>query len=374
MRVRATADLYQDVSGRMIERVRSMAPRLACLRMAITLGLTLVFSVVLWMSAHRASGEDVAPEGSVASPAGGVVGNESRSRLALAEAKADLAGHPPNRDAARAAFGRATSADDDPSAVAEAYFRLGVLEEEDGAFARALEDQRACMAKGAPGNFGRSARLRIGWISARSEGDFAPLERLQRVRRDPALPNDPAAIESLATDAESFPPGRVRAEARMFVAEAWLDRMKRRVDAIGELRKVADDRSSDSMDAAVAHRRLAEALLAEGRLDDAASEVESHPLDPMLGAQVHRLLRRRTLQRVAVAELALCCGLAAVVLAWKRARRGRDAWLSVRRALRGFAPVALAGGLALLCCVSVIAVAFVLLDATNAKYLETFGL
>ena len=67
--------------------------------------------------------------------------------LDLLEAKAALGASPADRDVARTAFAEAIAADDDPMAVAEAHFRLGVLEEEDGAFGRALADQNACRAK-----------------------------------------------------------------------------------------------------------------------------------------------------------------------------------------------------------------------------------
>jgi hypothetical protein len=287
-------------------------PRLVAVRLALLL-TTAVIAFVLRAGAdeHGVGALDGSTDAVVAA-----------SGEALAEAKAALATNPQDRAAARGALERATSAGDEPLAVAEAYFRLGVLEEEDGAFVRALADQRACTTKGAGTSFARSARLRIGWISARSEGDFAPLARLQRVRRDPVLLYDPAAIESLATDAEAFPPGRVRAEARMFVAGAWLHRMNRKEDAIGEMRKVVDDASSDSTDASLAHRRLVETFLADRRLDDAEREVKDHPFDPKLGAEVGELIRHRTLRRAAFfvvpfALLALVAGVA-------RARR-RDA-------------------------------------------------
>jgi tetratricopeptide (TPR) repeat protein len=291
----------------------------------------------------------------------------------LGEAKAALATTTPNRVAARAALERAIAADDDAATLAEAYFRLGALDEEDGAFEIALERQRACIARG-PSNFARSARLRIGWIEARSEGDFAPLARLQRVRRDPTLLNDAVAIESLATDAEAFPPGRVRAEARMFVAGAWMNRMNRREDAIAELHKVGDDPSSDSMDSTIAHRHLLEALLADGRLEEAESEARSHPIDPQLGLEVRRLVRRRLLRWAARVELVAFIGVAIVGLARARSQRGRNYVQKANTALHGLLPMALAASLALLCWMSVVSAAFVWLDVTHARYLESVGL
>jgi hypothetical protein len=223
-------------------------------------------------------------------------------------------GGTPGRDSTREALEHAITVDEDPVAVAEAYFRLGALEEGDGAFERALIDFRACIAGAPTSGFARSARNRIAWIAARSEGEFAPLARLQRVRRDPELAGEPAAIESLAAEAEDFPPGRVRAEARMFVAEAWLARASKRVAVTALLRKVADDPSSDSMDATFARRHLVEVLLADGRLDEAADEVRTHHLEPRVVAEVRRLTRRRTLRRLAMAGLFAIGALAIVAL------------------------------------------------------------
>ncbi|HSY22435.1 MAG TPA: hypothetical protein VK841_09990 [Polyangiaceae bacterium] len=243
----------------------------------------------------------------------------------LLEAKAALRASPADRDVARTAFEAAIVADDDPMAVAEAYFRLGVLEEEDGAFGRALADQNACRAKAPTSNWGRSARLRIGWIASRSEGDFAPLARLQRARRNPAILGDPGALASLAHDAETFPPGRVRAEARMFVAESWLLVMNRRHDALEELRKVEDDPSSDSTDAVLAHGRLVDAFLTEGWLDEAEREIHSRPTDPSLTDRFQRLVFRRALRRAAIVGLSVLIAFAAIAAARAIRLRSSDA-------------------------------------------------
>jgi hypothetical protein len=310
-----------------------------------------------------------AGEGVTVSDGGAPLG--AQSQRAVDEGNAALADHPPRRGDARAAFERATVAADDRVAVGEAYFRMGVLDEEDGAFARALADQRECMAKAPGTNWARSARLRVGWIAARSEGDFLPLARLQRVRRDPGLADEPAALDALAVEAEAFPPGRVRAEARVFVAEAWLTRADKHEDAMAELAKVARDPSSDSIDAALAHRRILDAFLADGRLDEAASEVSRSHFDPKVVAEVDRLVRRRALRRVATAEL-LAAVAAAVVVVARLGRRGRRE-RSMRALLRGSSRLALAGVVSL-GAVSVVALAFVVLDAVCSKEVGVFGL
>jgi tetratricopeptide (TPR) repeat protein len=349
----------------------------------------------------------------------------SQARAAVDAANAALTTEPPKLDAARADFERAIAANDDPDAVAEAYFGLGRLDEAQGAFARALSDDRAAMAAAPDTRWAIRAADRVEWLRARSEGGFAPLARLERVRRDPALSEDPAAIDALAKDAESFPPGLVRVEARMLVAEAWLGRMRRPDDAVGELRKVTADPRADPLTVRLAERELVDALAGAGHIDEAVAEAHAHAarLDPRFLRQVDRLLRRRAVRRVSVVVMAAFVTLATAALA--RARR-RRALIGAWQALRSIGLVAalfvvfLAGaggvlassyesgnatpfvalaaavlplvlvarawgavgsearaariGRALLCGASVVATAFLLLDMVNPTYLEGFGL
>jgi len=350
---------------------------------------------------------------------------DSRARAAVDEANAALSVDPPKVDAARADFQRATAANDDAEAVAEAYFGLGRIDEAQGAFANALADDRAAMAAAPNTRWAIRASNRVDWLRARSEGDFAPLARLERVRRDPTLSEDPAAIDALAKDAESFPPGLVRVEARMLVAEAWLGRMHRPNDAVAELRKVTVDPKADPMTVRLAERELVDALAGAGRIDDAVAEARAHAphLDPRFVRQINRLLRRRAVRRASIVVMAAFFALAMAALARARRRKALgDAW----QALRSITPVAglfvvfVAGaggvlasnyesgnampfvelasavlplvlvarawgavgserraariGRALLCGASVVAMAFLLLETVNPTYLEGFGL
>jgi hypothetical protein len=319
---------------------------------------------------------------------------------------------------------RATAAPEGGS-EAETLYALGRAEEEAGAFARALAYDRASVAA-APGSvWAQRASARVAWLEARSEGDFGPLARLERVRRSPSLADDPEAVDALAREVRSFPPGKVRVEAQMFVAEAWLGRLRRPADALPLLRAVSDDPGADPLSSQLAERAIVDTLAGQGRLDEAAAEASSHAgrLDARFVKQARARARRRALRRGAIAELAGFAGLAAIALL--RARR-RGALGEARAALRGLAPVAVAfaayvaaaGGLlasryesgnaapfvrlalavlpllllarawgsvgsarsaarigrAALCAVSVFAAAFVLLDAVNPSYLEGFGL
>ena len=90
---------------------------------------------------------------------------------------------------------------------------------------------------------------------------------------------------------ESFPPGTVRVEARMLVAEAWLGRMHRADAAIASCAEVVDDRTADGLTVRLAERELVDALVASGRIDEAATEARTHAtrLDPRSVRTVGRL-------------------------------------------------------------------------------------
>jgi tetratricopeptide (TPR) repeat protein len=347
------------------------------------------------------------------------------AQTAVDAANAALSLEPPKRDVARQALSRATAANDDPKAVGEAYFLLGELDEGDAAFAQALVDDRAAIDAAPNTRWALRASDRIDWLHARSEGDFAPLTRLEKVRRDPAASSDPAAVDALAHDLESFPPGPVRVEARMLVAEAWIGRMHRPDDAIGELRQVAEDPKADPLTQRLAERELVDALVAAGRIDEAAAEANTHKnrLDSRFVKQVERLLVRRTVRWGSLAVLAAFVLLAVVGLVRAGMQRKLD---TAMRELRKLSPVAalfvafvaVAGGLlaskyesgnaapflilgagvlplllvarawsavgsqtgaaraarALLCGATVIATAFTLLDWFGPQYLPGFGL
>jgi hypothetical protein len=320
--------------------------------------------------------------------------------------------------------GVASAAPDDPG-EAERLYELGQADEDAGAFVQALAHDRASLAA-APGSvWAERAAARIAWLDAHSEGGFAPLARLEHVRKNPSLASDPDAVDALAHEAESFPPGQVRVEARMFVAEAWLGRLRRPADALPVLRAVSADPEADPSSSRLAEREIVDTLVSQGRLDEASAEATSHAnrLDPLFVKQTRALLRRRALRAAAILELCGFGGLAAIALV--RAFR-RGALGEVRTAIRSLAPVAAAfavylaaaGGLlaskyesghaapfvhlalavlpllllarawgsvgssrraaraarAALCAISVFAAAFVLLDAESPTYLEGFGL
>jgi hypothetical protein len=309
--------------------------------------------------------------------------------------------------------------------AARMLFERAQTEEDRGDFEPALLHDRASVAAAPDSVWAQRAAARVAWLVARSEGDFEPLALLERVRRSPSLAADPDAVDALARDAEAFPPGQVRAEARMFVAEAYLGRTHRPTDALPLLRAVSDDSEADPLSSRLAEREIVDTLVGQGRLDEASAEATSHAnrLDPRFVKQTRALVRRRTLRNGALAELGGFAALAGIAL-FRAFRRGDLG--EAGKALRRLGPVAVAfavylaaaGGLlasqyesgnaapfallavavlpllviarawgsvgstlrgaragrAVLCAVSVFAAAFVLLDAVNPSYLEGFGL
>lgn len=320
----------------------------AAVRAAAGLVLALVSPVAIWAGAN--------------------VAEASSARDAMDEAKVDLAARPPRREAARAALQRSIQAGDDPTGLAEAYVRLATLDEEDGEFARAVERDQAAVAAAPLSRWARTAGARISWLGARSEGGFAPLVRLTHVWSDPAIGGDAGALEALAREVDSFPPGTVRGEARMFIAEAWLRRLYRADDAKRELVEVRDDPSAGSQSVLFAERDLAEELLAEGRLDESETEVRTRgaQLEPSFVARVRQLVRRRTVSRVAVCDLVAFGALSAAALVLAKHRAAGPPARRLRR-LRWAAFVVFGA-------VSIAAAAFVVFDAVRPSVLDRFGL
>lgn len=336
---------------------------------------------------------------------------------ALSAAGPALAAQPPNLVEA--------SKSPDPNTAADALYQLASLDDQSFDFAAALAEYEACAARSPSSRWAPRAVVRASTLRGHAEGGFAPFVRLERVRRDPALADDPATLDALAHDAEAFPPGAVRVEAEMLVAEAYRGRMGRPRDSIVLLRKIVADPKADVLTSRQAGRELVDTLMAEGELDEAArTATELGPrLDSKVGVRVRLRLRQQVAHRLALGDLSLLTllVLASLGLAWRR-----GALASVPRALGrvvlvavGFAtysaimgsvlatnyesgnaapflgmgaamlPIVLlsrawsaAGssstaarvGRALLCATGIVAAAFLVLERIDPVYLEGFGL
>ena len=215
-------------------------------------------------------------------------------------------------------------------AAAERLYESADREEKALDLKDALRDYEASVATDPSNRYVLRANARARWLRERSEGDFAPLVRLERVRRREGSQSDAAAVDTLARDLENFPPGEVRVEARMFVAEAYATKLARPRDAERELDALLDEpeakTSGERPIRAQAATRLADIAMARADVpaaEHAASRVAS--IDPELRVRVARWARRRIFERVAIAVLALFALLAGQAAARRlRGERARE--------------------------------------------------
>jgi len=290
-------------------------------------------------------------------------------------------------------------------------------------FKAALAGYEEALSLDPSGPLARIARARASDLSAHAEGAFVPLARLEAVRRRPS-PERPE-IDALARDAEGFPPGRVRAEARLVVAEALWHRFEDKPAAARALDAALSDESADKLTRSLALHELVALERERGDLPAAHRAVTRFPdLAPALLAEISRLVRRVFLARLSVVIVAVAAaiGLASIVRLLRRdpgdpetiirrvvkassvafalylggaaailVRYHGDgdvrpflwlglgvlgvsivahAWRRGSRDDRAFARL----GRALFCGLAVLAVAFLSLERANAGYLESFGL
>ncbi len=254
---------------------------------------------------------------------------------------------------ARAAWARAADPSDasaasnpsDASAAAsnaiEEANALYVAAEKDDAelrFAQAADHYEASIVKAPSHRHAPRARARAEVLRRHAEGDFVPYTKLERIRRDPNLSNDPTTLDALALEARTFPPGLVRVEARMLVAEAYLGRLERPADALPLLREVVADPAADALSARQARRALVDALERRGDLQGAARAANADGADPQLARNVALQARRKYVHIASVTALGLFLAAAVIGIAL----RLRRSIAEVKQALRSFATVTIA--------------------------------
>lgn len=209
-------------------------------------------------------------------------------------------------------------------------------------FRAALTNYEASITRAPSGRWALASRARADDLKAHSEGDFTPLADLERVRR---APQTIESIDDLERRADGFPPGRVRAEARMLGAEAYLDRLGRPKDGERMLELVVADDSADVTIRQFAARRLADLAMARGQTDRAL-EVARQTEDPSLANRLVRVARRNVLRRMSLGILAIVVVLAAIGLRKKEARtRARSAMRESARPIVLFSIVLAMGGI-----------------------------
>jgi tetratricopeptide (TPR) repeat protein len=293
----------------------------------------------------------------------------------------------------------------------------------EGRFAEALEAYRGALAEDPSSPVAPAARARAADLAAHAEGNFAPLARLEEVRRDPKRAADRRAVLSLAEDLRGFPPGRVRSEARLFVADALWHRLGDPRAAVAPLEEVLADPEADPLLKSLALASL-DALHRElGDLSAARGVVDRYPdLAPNQRREVLRLVRRERLKWASFGLLGAlgAIGVASVIRAARAMPLEEVKRAIIRPVAVAFALYLGAGGAiyvrlygegdvrpflwlglgilgvdwiarawrigsrnsrpavraarAIVCAVGVLAVGFLALERADAGYLESFGL
>jgi hypothetical protein len=322
----------------------------------------------------------------------------------------------------------ATPARAEPSpaarAAAQQSFDRAELAFQELRFADALAAYRAATTADPSARFVPIARARAADLEAHAEGDFAPLARLAAVRRDPGQTADRAVIEALARDVATFPPGRVRGEAELVIADAWWHRLGDPRRALAPLEAAIADETGDRLTRSLALGELTTLQRELGDLPAALAAVERFPdLAPATRKQIRTLVLRGRLTSAAIALLIalFVIGAASLARAASRLRSLRElpravapplpvafslylggaaavlvrlrgdgdprpfVWLglgvlaafTVARAWRlgwGTGGPTARAARAILCAAGVIAAAFLAVERTDVSYLEGLGL
>ncbi|HSN99908.1 MAG TPA: hypothetical protein VLS89_16550, partial [Candidatus Nanopelagicales bacterium] len=187
-------------------------------------------------------------------------------------------------------------------------------------FEEALRGYREALGRDPSAPFARAARARIAYLDARGEGGFGPLARLEAARREPERLGEAEELEAFAREVEAFPPGRVRVEGRVLVADALEHRRGEPGRAAVLLDAVLADPAADQVTRALALHRLVAIHRGRGDIGGARGAVLRYAdVAPELRAEVLRVARRVTLRWAAVGVL----GLVAVAALAALARAGR---------------------------------------------------
>ncbi|MCS6900384.1 MAG: hypothetical protein RMJ98_11995 [Myxococcales bacterium] len=171
------------------------------------------------------------------------------------------------------------------------------------------------------GSFAHRARIRLEHLRAHAEGGYAPLKHLEEVRRVPRLASDPEALAALFEEAQRFPPGKVRTEALLLVAEGFGQRLRRSEQALAPASMLLRDPQVDRPLRAHALKLMVEAHLALGQKAQAAAVVAEFPgLAPVLERRLAVDRRRHLLFNASIGCLAVLGAILVVSLGKLRGR------------------------------------------------------
>ncbi len=219
----------------------------------------------------------------------------------------------------------AAPADPAARARAEQAFERARAAESEMRYAEAtkLYREAAEADPSAPSSPGSIVRAR--WLERRSEGSFAPLTTLERYRRDPAAASDAARVRDLLGASEKFPPGLVRAEARLAVGDAASRNLGDAALAIDAYRRVVEDESSPKGERVMAIRATIDLHVERGEWSAAkAAALRWGEHAPVVRDKTLKLYRRMVLTRVSFTLLVALASLGAYAFVRLASSRGRS--------------------------------------------------
>lgn len=202
--------------------------------------------------------------------------------------------------------------------------RLARAAEEKGDIHRALALYEAVVNAGPSSRLAARATDRLRWLSERSEGEFAPLMSLLRFRNQ-ADHRSPERLAAFAKELETFPPGRVRREARALVANAWLSQPERTQNAMDMFEAWAAEPDLEPAEVGLAAGGSARA---RAILGDVSGGLQRLKEAGMVGQPELRRMRWEVAERVALPTAWTLLGLY-FVAATIAVLRARHAWKSL---------------------------------------------
>jgi hypothetical protein len=174
--------------------------------------------------------------------------------------------------------------------------------------------------------FAPAARNRALWLEQRAKGGFVPLATLERLRRDPQAERDASRVAAFYETAQDFPPGQVRVESMLLVADLSLRLLDNPAQARQAWQRVLHDPAAGQADRAMALGGLVDQALSRGELSEAAQWARTFgDAAPGLRAKVLRLQRRALVTRTAAALLLSVAASSLAAAARSLRRRGLPA-------------------------------------------------
>lgn len=187
---------------------------------------------------------------------------------------------------------------------AQALYQEAEQAAADMRYAQALSAYRGAALADPSAPFALTARVRADDLAQHAEGDFVPLKRLNEIRRLPRAELTQRTLETFENDLEQFPPGRVRSEARLFVAAAYREHLGDRARALSAYDRALADPSTDKLNLSLALSSKVALLREAGELKAALQSMEGFAgLLPNLQRELSRELRRSRIQIASIAWL-----------------------------------------------------------------------